>query len=66
MDVETAGGLKLTQSSPTTLGKIAAVVGNVALGAGAIFAKNVSGNIYKNIEKELLKVLGTELKKKSI
>jgi len=41
-----ATGMKISQSSPSISGKVAAAVGSVGLGAGAIIVKNVASNIY--------------------
>jgi len=51
MSVAIAAGAKLAQKAPNAASKAVILVGSVGLGAGAIIAKNVSGNISSDIGK---------------
>lgn len=46
-----SAGIKLSQNAPTLASKIGVVAGGVALGASAIAAKNISGNLSENLGK---------------
>lgn len=54
MATSVAGGIKLAQKSPGVAAKAGIVVGSVVLGAGAIVAKNIAGNITENIGKSII------------
>lgn len=51
MATSVAGAIKIAQSIPSVSGKIAALAGGISIGAGAIAAKNIIGNVTANIGK---------------
>lgn len=51
MTAALSGGIKVAQSMPTLAGKAAAVLGGVGLGATAIIAKNIAGNVSEDLGK---------------
>jgi hypothetical protein len=53
MTAALAGGMKLAQKTPNIAGKLAIVSTGVAMGAGAIIAKNVAGNLSENLGKNI-------------
>jgi hypothetical protein len=42
-------GTQVAKNIPSTAGKVGAVLGGAAVGAGAIVIKNVAGNVSENI-----------------